>query len=191
MAGKQILKNNEILNRIEINGENNCFFTLKDHKDNFANNPQVRLINPAKNELGRISKVILDKINLAIREHFSLNQLKNTQNVIDWFNEMPDKKVHKFLVFVIKEFYPSIKGQLLKEALDFANSYINLPENGKKIINHARKSLLTWIKKKSGLFDVTMGAYDGAEVCELVVSFLLYALSLKYNKTSIGSYRDD
>ena len=73
MTGKQILKNNEILNREEINGENNCFFTLKDHKDNFANSPQVRLINPAKNELGRISKVILDTINLAIREHFSFN----------------------------------------------------------------------------------------------------------------------
>ena len=71
------------------NGENNCFFTLKDHKDNFANNPQVRLIDPAKNELGKISKVILDKINLAIREHFSFNQWKNTQNVIDWFNEIP------------------------------------------------------------------------------------------------------
>ena len=73
MAGKQILKNNEILNRVEINGENNCLFTLKDHKNSFANNPQVRLINPAKNELGRISKVILDKTNLAIREHFSFN----------------------------------------------------------------------------------------------------------------------
>ena len=36
-----------------------------------------------------------------------------------------------------------------------------------------------------------MGAYDGAEVCELVGSFLLYALSLKYNKTNIGLYRDD
>ena len=194
MAGKQILKNNEILNRIEINGENNCFFTLKDHKDNFANNPQVRLINPAKNELGRISKVILDKINLAIREHFSFNQWKNTQNVIDWFNEIPDKKVHKFVVFDIKEFYPSIKEQLLKEALDFANSYINIPENDKKIINHARKSLLfnkqqTWIKKESGLFEVTMGAYDGAEVCELVGSFLLYALLLKYDKTNIGLHR--
>ena len=59
MAGKQILKNNEILNRVEINGENYCFFTLKDHKDNFAKNPQVRLINLAKIELGRISKVIL------------------------------------------------------------------------------------------------------------------------------------
>ena len=36
-----------------------------------------------------------------------------------------------------------------------------------------------------------MGAYDGAEVCELVGSFLLYALSLKYNQTNIGLYRDD
>ena len=82
----------------------------------------------------------------------------------------------------------------MKEALDFTNSYINIPENDKKIINHARKSLLfkkqqTWSKKESGLFDVTMGAYDGAEVCELVGSFLLYALSQKYNKTNIGLYR--
>ena len=109
MASKQILKNNEILNRIEINGENNCFLTLKDQKDNFANNPQVRLINPAKNELGRISKVILDKINLAVREHFSFSQWKNTQNVIDWFNKIPNKKVHKFVVFDIKEFYSQLK----------------------------------------------------------------------------------
>ena len=36
-----------------------------------------------------------------------------------------------------------------------------------------------------------MGTYDGVEVCELVGSFLLYTLSLKYNKTSIGLYRDD
>ena len=113
----------------------------------------------------------------------------DTQNVIDWFNKIPNKKVHKFVVF--EEFYASIKEQLLKDALDFANSYINIPENDKKIINHARKLLLfnkqqTWIKKERALFDVTMGAYDGAEVCELVGSFLLYALSLKYNKTSIG-----
>ena len=104
MTGKKIFKNNETLNRIEINVEKDCFFTLKDHKDSFANNPQVRLINPVKNELGRISKVILDKTNLAIREHFSFNQWRNTQNVIDWFNKIPDKKVHKFVVFDIKSF---------------------------------------------------------------------------------------
>ena len=34
MLGQQIFKNNEILNRVEINGGNNCFFTLKDQKDN-------------------------------------------------------------------------------------------------------------------------------------------------------------
>ena len=36
-----------------------------------------------------------------------------------------------------------------------------------------------------------MGAYDGAEVCELVGTFLLYKLSLKYNKNKIGLYHDD
>ena len=39
MVAKQILKNNEILNCIQINEENNCFFKLKDHKDSFANKP--------------------------------------------------------------------------------------------------------------------------------------------------------
>ena len=83
MVGKQILKKNEILNRVEINGESNCFITLKTKKANFANNAQVRLTNPAKNQLGRMSKVMLDKIKLAIRERFK--QWKNTQKVRDWF----------------------------------------------------------------------------------------------------------
>ena len=65
-----------------------------------------------------------------------------------------------------------------------------------KLIKHARKSLLynnsePWIKKDSGLFDVTMGAYDGAEVCELVGTFLLHKLFPKYNENNIGLYRDD
>ena len=45
--------------------------------------------------------------------------------------------------------------------------------------------------KKDGLFDVTVGAYDGAEVCELVGTFLLDKVSEKYEKYSIGLYRDD
>ena len=44
--------------------------------------------------------------------------------------------------------------------------------------------------KKDGLFDVTMGEYDGAEVCELVGTFLLDKISKKYEKNSIGLYRD-
>ena len=66
----------------------------------------------------------------------------------------------------------------------------------KAIIKHARKSLLfnkqqTWIKKGSRLFDVTMGAYDGAEVCELVGISILHPLSRVYNNNNIGLYRDD
>ena len=38
---------------------------------------------------------------------------------------------------------------------------------------------------------MTMGAYDGAEVCELVGTFILHQLASKYNKNNIGLYRDD
>ena len=65
-----------------------------------------------------------------------------------------------------------------------------------EIIYHAWKSLLfdendTWTKKQSGLFDVTMGAYDGQEVCELVGTYMLSLISEKYNKKDFGLYRDD
>ena len=36
-----------------------------------------------------------------------------------------------------------------------------------------------------------MGAYDGAEVCELVGTYMLNVLSRKYNKNDFGLYRDD
>ena len=47
------------------------------------------------------------------------------------------------------------------------------------------------MKNDSRLFDVTMGAYDGAEECKLVGTFLLHKLSAKYNKNDIGFYHDD
>ena len=43
-----------------------AFITLKDHKPNFVNNPTCHLINPAKSEMGKISKQILDRINTNI-----------------------------------------------------------------------------------------------------------------------------
>ena len=46
-------------------------------------------------------------------------------------------------------------------------------------------------EKRGDLFDVAMGAYDGAEVCELVGTFLLEKISEISNKCDIGLYRDD
>ena len=37
------------------------FISLDNHRQNFTNNPARRFINPAKKELGRISKIILGK----------------------------------------------------------------------------------------------------------------------------------
>ena len=48
-----------------------------------------------------------------------------------------------------------------------------------------------WNKRDSHLFDVSMGVYDGAEVCELVGNYLLYELSKLNEKKDIGFYRDD
>ena len=46
--GIKYAKQDDIFDRIEINGTSNCFITLKDHKENFVNHPTMRLINPAK-----------------------------------------------------------------------------------------------------------------------------------------------
>ncbi len=69
-----------------------AFISLKDHKENFENNPKCRLINPAKSESGKLSKIILDKINSNLRKVLNLNQWENTQNVIEWFGNIKEKK---------------------------------------------------------------------------------------------------
>ena len=131
-----------MIQRMDINGESNCFITLKDHKENFQNNPSVRLINTAKNELGRLSKFIIQAVNQELRHKLNMNQWKNTEDVIDWFKSIKDKQRCRFVIFDIKDFYPSVKESLLKQSLDFAEKYIKVTSEDKAIIKHARKSLL-------------------------------------------------
>ena len=38
---------------------------------------------------------------------------------------------------------------------------------------------------------MSMDIYDGAEVCELVGTYMLNVLSKKYNKSDFGLHRDD
>ena len=45
--------------------------------------------------------------------------------------------------------------------------------------------------KKDGLLNVTMGAYDGTEVCELVGTFPLDKVSVEYDKNSMGLHHDN
>ena len=74
-----------------INVTNRCFIILKDHKPNFLNNMRTRLLNTAKNKLGRITKVLLDKINLNLRNGAKVNQWKSTSDVISLFKSIKIK----------------------------------------------------------------------------------------------------
>ena len=62
---------------------------------------------------------------------------------------------------------------------------------------HARKSVLfnsnkPWVKRDNHTtFDVTMGSFDGAEVCELVGLYALNNLRKRFGNNNIGLYRDD
>ena len=58
----------------------------------------------------------------------------------------------------------------------------------------SRKNLLfqnsePWVKKLGNEnFDVPMGCYDGAELCQLVGSFILNTLASIVSKSDIGLY---
>lgn len=172
-----------------------AYVTLKDHKTNFTNNPTCRLINPAKTELGKISKVILEGINSKVNAQLQLNQWRNTSMVLQWFNNIDNKAQHTFITFDVVDFYPSISTDLLCAALEFAHQYTTVTDEDKRIILHTKQSYLfkagePWGKSPANLFDITMGSYDGAESCELVGLYLLNTISNKYGNC-FGLYRDD
>ena len=53
---KAIIKPLKIEERLKQYSINEAFATLKDHKDDFMSNPKCRLINPAKSDVGLVSK---------------------------------------------------------------------------------------------------------------------------------------
>ena len=113
-----------------------------------------------------------------------------------WLVKIQDKNRYKFAIFDIKDFYPSISEKLLTNALNFAEEITDICRKDMQIMYHARKSLLLtnekpWMKIEGSPFNVTIWAYDGAEVCELVGIFVLKKISEKYDKNDIGLYRND
>ena len=123
----------ESLIKLSALQKNVSFITLKDHKQNFTNNPKCRLINPAKPELGKVSKMFLEKINKSIRESTKVHQWHNSEDVITWFNDIQSKPTRMFVQFDIVEFYPSITETLLEKSLTFAKQFVNIPESDEKI----------------------------------------------------------
>ena len=174
-----------------------AFITLKDLKEIFRTSHPCCLINPSKSELGKVGKVILEKGNKNLVKYLKVNQWRNTDSVINWFNAIENKSQCLFIQLDIVEFYPSISENILDTTINFAKQYTDISDENLRIIKHCPKSLLynnyeLWQKKDTdGCFDVTMRSYDGAEVCELVGIYLLSLLANITDKNNSGLYRDD
>ena len=163
----------------------------------FPSRPDFRLINPSKSNIGRISKLILERINKDLREKLMVNLWRSTGDVLEWFNNLTDKEELRFVQFDIQSYYPSITPKLLKKAIQLAKEYTSVTEEEEDIIIHSRKAVVTdnseqiWTKKEDPDFDVTMGAYDGGECAELVGLLILKELKSIIDSNLCGLYRDD
>ena len=195
----KISKDLDLDERMKKLQESESYITIKDHKPNFPARPTFRLINPSKTDLGRVSKQLLDRINKDLQTEMKVNQWKNTNSVIEWFKEIKHKESCRFLQFDIENFYPSITKELFLNAIDHAKKYVRITSKEIDIILQSRKTLLfhqqkPWSKRDNESdFDVPMGSFDGAEICELIGTYILSGLieDKICDKSDIGLYRDD
>ena len=105
-----------------------------------------------QNKIGGISKAISDNVNKELRQKANCNQWMNSK-VVEWFMSIPSKSQHKFIMFDIKDFYPSIKQDLLSKALNFAKQHTAISKSDYDIILHCKEIFTLyqgdpWTKKK-------------------------------------------
>ena len=193
-AAKALSDNLEISDRVFKLEMKQAVITVKDHKPDYMNHTQTRLINPTKSHLGRVGKVKLEELNNKLRSKAALIQWRNTDSTISWFKALESKQTLSFLQFDIDSYYPSITPELLIRALDWASDLVPISQADRELFHQTKDSLLfdrgtVWVKKGDNSFDVSMGSWDGAETCDLVGLFLLS--QLKHLPVTLGLYRDD
>ena len=60
---KKIAKDLELEDRIEKMKDSECYITFKCHKEDFPHKISCQLINLSKSDIGKLSKIIIHKIN--------------------------------------------------------------------------------------------------------------------------------
>ena len=181
---------NAIADHLETMNKRNAFITLKDHKENFQNIPRCRLVNPTNSNLGIVRKNILENINNTVRSLTNARQWRNTE-AVNWFRNLKNKKCLSFVVFDIVDFYASITPNLLRRAIDYAKQFVSISDEDFNIIMQSRSLFFNdgraWCKSNNDdLFDVTMGSFDGAQICELVGLLILDKLKNTFISNDIG-----
>ena len=117
--------------------EEKCAYILfKDHKKNFPDKKQTRLINPTKTELGFVSKDVILKITSRLMSSHKYNLWKNSMGTIDWCRKIKDKKRSTFVQFDITK-------ELVVRSLNHAREYTDITEEEIEIILASRESALS------------------------------------------------
>jgi len=134
-------------------------------------------LNPSKSPFNKFTKAKLDTINKRTIIGSKLNQWKNTDSVINWFNKLKITPKTRFIKFDITKFYPSITKTTLINSLKFAEKFTPITNNDQNLILHSCKLTIFHENKRwerintSDLFNVSMGSYNGAEVCDMLRTF--------------------
>ena len=117
----------------------------------------------------------------------------NWRNFFATFVEMDSS----FIQVGIKEFYPPINEDILKNTIQLSKLYTTIDYKSLRLIMHCRKSLRFFgnkgrrKKSEESCLDVTMCSFDGAEICELAGLYIQPNLENILSKTNFGLYRND
>ena len=139
---KKDTKKLPISDRIDKMLETEAYVTIRDRKEDFPNKISCCLINPSISSIGKISKVILDKINNIVQSK-TVNQWNDISSVIELYISVKIKESSSFIVFDIESFYPSISEDLFKSAIHFAKESIDISDYDLSLINQARKTIVS------------------------------------------------
>ena len=119
---KIIAKKLDIDDRMFVTMPREAFGTYKDTKENFRQNPSMRVLNPCKQEIGRVSKQLIEKLIIDVRNKTGLLQWKNTLSCLQWFDKIQNKEEYNFIQFDVVNFYGSISKRLLEETVEWMST---------------------------------------------------------------------
>ena len=144
-----------------------------------------------------INLSILENINQYLVKLLHVKQWENSASVIEWFRNIEDKKSCTFIIFDIREFYPSSIEAILDKSFLFVKQHHDISNDNTRLIRHCRKSLLfsnneAWKKKKQK--SASMWQWKVLTVqryAHLLVLISCVFLAKLINKKDCGLYRYD
>ena len=129
-----------------------AYILFKDHKKNFQSKKLTSLVNPAKIELGLVSKDLIQNITSRILSNSRYDLWRNSLDTIDWLVNIKNKNSITFIQLDIIDFYPSITRELLLKSKNHTCEYTDICDEEIEILTACKKSILTdnwrtWVKK--------------------------------------------